>query len=92
MTLLISNDEPATDDELLAMLRIIGHRDAADELDNATLSTSLGWTATRTAALLGAARSRLLIWGIRVGGAPAPCFEDIVLTVQGRRLVATSDG
>jgi hypothetical protein len=84
-------DALATDGELMAMLRVIGDRDADDQLDSATLSRSLGWTAARTAASLGAARSRLLIWGIRVGGAPGPCFEDIVLTVQGRRLVATVD-
>ena len=88
----MSNDALAADDQLLAMLRIIGDRDAAEQLDNATLGRSLGWTAAKTAASLAAARSRLLIWGIRVGGAPGPCFEDIVLTVQGRRLVATIVG
>jgi hypothetical protein len=87
MTSVISNDGLVTDRQLLAMLRTIGDLDAADRLDNATLSRSLGWTAAKTAATLGAARSRLLIWGIRVGGTPAPCFEDILLTVRGRRRV-----
>ena len=76
----------------MVMLRAIGARDAAaDQLDSPTLSRLLGWTAAETAASLGAARSRLLIWGIRVGGTPGPSFEDIVLTVQGRRLVAAAD-
>jgi hypothetical protein len=87
-----SVDEPATDDHLVAMLRAIGDRDGvAGPLDNAGLGRCLGWTAARTAASLGAAKGRLLIWGIRVGGTPAPCFEDIELTVQGRRFLITAD-
>jgi hypothetical protein len=85
-------DEPATGDHLVTMLRTIGDRDAtAGQLDNAALGRCLGWTAARTAASLSAAKGRLLIWGIRVGGTPAPCFEDIELTVQGRRLLAAAD-
>ena len=92
MTAVVPTDEVVTDDQLVVMLRVIGDRDAAaDQLDSAGLSQSLGWTATKTASLLGAARSRLLIWGIRVGGDPAPRYEDIVLTVQGRRLVAAAN-
>jgi hypothetical protein len=34
----------------------------------------------------------LLIWGMRVGGVPGPQFEDIELTVQGRRLLLASHG
>lgn len=87
-----STDDPEVDDQLVTMLRMIGDRDStAAELDSATLARHLGWTATRTAAALDAAKRRLLIWGIRVGGIPAPCFEDIELTVQGRRLLATTD-
>lgn len=87
-----SLDEPATDDHLVAMLRTIGDRDAtAGQLDNAALGRCLGWTAARTAASLGAAKGRLLIWGIRVHGTPAPCFEDIELTVQGRRFLTAVD-
>jgi hypothetical protein len=40
-----------------------------------------------TASALAEARARLLIWGMRVGGTPAPRFEDLELTVQGRRLL-----
>jgi hypothetical protein len=86
-------DHPTTDEHLLAMLRVIGDRDAiAGQLDNAALGQLLGWTAARTAASLGAAKGRLLIWGIRVGGtSAAPSFEDIELTVQGRRLLTAAD-
>jgi hypothetical protein len=85
-------EDVAVDEQLVAMLQAIGDRDAsAEQLDNAALSRCLGWTADRTAAALGAAKARLLIWGIRVGGTPAPCFEDIELTVQGRRLLIAAD-
>jgi hypothetical protein len=85
--------DPTTQDDLLAMLRTIGDRDpTADQLDNAALGLLLDWTAARTAAALDTAKGRLLIWGIRVGGTPAPCFEEIELTVQGRRLLIAADG
>lgn len=83
---------PAADDHLVTMLRTINNRDpTAGQLDNAALARALGWTAARTAASLDAAKSRLLVWGIRVGGTPAPCFEDIELTVQGRRHLTAVD-
>lgn len=77
--------DPEADDQLIAMLRTIRDRDAAaaGELDSVTLARHLGWTAAMTAAVVAAAQSRLLIWGIRVGGTPAPCLEEIELTVQG---------
>jgi hypothetical protein len=88
MTAQPSVDEPEADDQLVAMLRTIGDGDATNgPLDSATLARRLGWPAARTAAALGAAKGRLLIWGIRVGGTPSPCFEEIELTVQGRRLL-----
>jgi hypothetical protein len=87
---------PARDseaDDQLVMLRTIGGLDpAAGQLDSATLARRLGWTAARTAEVLGTAKSCLLIWGIRVGGAPPPVFEEIELTVQGRRLLIATDG
>jgi hypothetical protein len=80
------------DDQLVAMLRTIGDGDATGEqLDSAALARRLGWTAARMAAALGEAKGSLLIWGIRVGGVPAPCFEEIELTVQGRRRLAAAD-
>jgi hypothetical protein len=80
-------------DDQLVMLRSIGDREAdADQLDSATLARRLGWTAARTAEMLGTAKGCLLIWGIRVGGTPAPYFEEIELTVQGRRLLTAADG
>jgi hypothetical protein len=85
--------DPEADDHLMAMLRGIRDRDAAaEDVDSVTLARHLGWTAAMTAATVAAAQSRLLIWGIRVGGTPAPCLEEIELTVQGRRLLSAADG
>jgi hypothetical protein len=80
----------ATDDLLVAMLRTIGERDT-EQLDSRTLGRSLGWTAAQTSDSLAAAKARLLIWAIRVGGNPGPLFEDIELTVQGRRFLTAAD-
>jgi len=83
----------SSDQPMLAMLRVIGEReDAVGQLDNGALARCLGWTAATTAESLAAAKAQLLIWGIRVGGNPAPCFEEIELTVQGRRLLTEHDG
>ena len=87
----LADDESAVDFDLCRMLRTIGDRDGGDgQLDSAALGRRLGWTAARTASSLGAAKGRLLVWGIRVGGNPGPCFEDIELTVQGRRFLAAA--
>ena len=83
--------EAMSDHDLLAMLQIIGGLGVrAESLDSTTVSRKLGWADARTAASLGEAKARLLVWGIRVGGTPAPRFEDIELTVQGRRLLAAA--
>lgn len=83
---------PAIDDPTVTMLRVIGDPDAtAEQLDSEALARRLGWTAAETAAALDAAKRGLLVWGIRVGGTPAPCFEEIELTVQGRRLLLAAE-
>ena len=82
-----------SDDDLLAMLQMIGDRDEPTEcLDSNGVSRGLGWSDAMTAASLDEAKARLLIWGIRVGGTPAPRFEEIELTVQGRRLLSPRHG
>ena len=83
--------EPERDDQLVAMLRTIGEREvSAGQLDSKVLGRCLGWTPAQTADSLVAAKASLLIWAIRVGGNPGPCFEDIELTVQGRRFLAAA--
>ena len=82
---------PTTDDQLVAMLRTIGDREiSAERLDSQILGKCLGWTPVHTSDSLVAAKARLLIWAIRVGGNPGPCFEDIELTVQGRRFLTSA--
>ncbi|MET0143893.1 MAG: hypothetical protein ABW328_03785 [Ilumatobacteraceae bacterium] len=82
---------PATDlgdpDDLLAMLRAIRDADTVDSVDNETVRRRLGWPAAVTADRLTDAKDRLLIWGVRVGGQPGPCYVDLELTVQGERLL-----
>jgi hypothetical protein len=79
-----------SDDELLDLLRVIcDSTERSEALTSSDVSRRLGWSDAVTASSLAEARARMLIWGMRVGGTPAPRFEDIELTVQGRRLLAT---
>jgi hypothetical protein len=79
-------------DDLLHLLRVIADStDRSPQLDSSDVSRTLGWSDAVTASSLAEARARLLIWGMRVGGTPAPRFEDIELTVQGRRLLLAAD-
>ena len=81
------------DAELVALLRVIHDGDAADApMDNDMLSTRLGWSADHVALQLTSAKDRMLIWGSRSGGTPAPRFTDLELTVQGRRFMAAVEG
>jgi hypothetical protein len=77
-----------SDDDLLTMLRAIDAGDAGSgPLDSSGVARRLGWTAATTASSLSDAKASMLIWGIRVGGTS---YEDIELTVQGRRLLTAS--
>ena len=55
--------------------------------DDCAVAQRLGWPPERVAERMSDARSRMLVWGVRVGGRPDPRFVDIELTVQGRRLL-----
>ena len=82
---------PPSDEQLVAMLRTIGDREVAGEqLDSTSLGRCLGWTSLQTSRSLVDAKARLLIWAIRVGSKPGPCFEEIELTVQGRRFLTAA--
>jgi hypothetical protein len=75
------------DAHVLSLLAAVRDAGAAFGVDSALLARQLGWPAEVVAERLADARARLLVWGVRVGGRPGPCFEDIELTVQGRRLL-----
>ena len=77
------------DVDLVALLGAIRDGDAADDpMDSDMLSARLGWSANDVALHLTSAKDRMLIWGSRSGGTPAPRFTDLELTVQGRRFMA----
>ena len=75
-------------ERMIAMLAAIQDGDDRDELmTNDLLVRRLRWTADEVAAYLDEAKQRTLLWGRRTGGTPKPYFEDLELTVQGRRLL-----
>ena len=80
------------DQQLMDLLRIVMAGDDANELaNNSILSSKLGWDLETVAACLQEAKDRSLLWGQRNGDKPAPWFNDLEITVQGRRFLRTAD-
>jgi len=82
-------DAPAlSDDDLLALLRAVDDADdGAGTVSNDVVGRRLGWAALVVSERLTVAKDRLLVWGVRVGGKSGPCYDDLELTVQGRRML-----
>lgn len=91
----MSDDADAVSDD--ARLRdLLGAVRDGDEsgtsMTNQLLVKQLGWPPADVAAMLSDAKDQLLIWGLKTGGTPQPHFEDIELTVQGRRFLRNATG
>jgi hypothetical protein len=71
--------------ELLAAIR--NGDETGQPMSNRLLAEQLGWTGREVADWLCTARARLLIWGLPGYGDPRPQFQELELTVQGRRLL-----
>ncbi len=82
------------DDSLMMdLLRVIQDGDDANELvNNAAIAKRLGWDLEVVAARLQEAKDSSLLWGQRSGDKPAPWFNDLEITVQGRRFLRTNAG
>lgn len=77
------------EDPVLEVLRLVRQGEEAGALhNNASLTAALGWTPQAVADALAEAKSRSLIWGERGGAKPQPWFNELEVTVQGRRLLA----
>lgn len=74
------------------MLELLAAIQAGDDQDrlmtNDLLVKRLRWAPAEVATCLDEAKQRMLLWGVRTGGTPKPYFEELELTVQGRRLLA----
>jgi hypothetical protein len=80
----------ADDEHILELLAAVRDGDeSGSPMSNGLLVDRLGWTAVEVAEWLSAARERLLIWGLPGWGNPRPQFNELELTVQGRRLLET---
>jgi len=76
------------DHRMRALLSAIGRGDdCGTPMSNQLLVDDLGWTPRDVAAMLHDAKAEMLIWGLRTGGNPQPNFEEIELTVQGKRFL-----
>jgi hypothetical protein len=77
------------DERLLQLLAAIQTGEDSDRLmTNDLLVKRLKWKPAEVAACLADAKQRMLLWGVPSGGTPKPYYEDLELTVQGRRLLA----
>jgi len=80
-------------DRVLELLNAIRRGDEASQpMSNQLLVEHLGWTPAEVADCLCTARARLLIWGLPGWGNPRPQFNELELTVQGRRLLEIRPG
>jgi hypothetical protein len=77
---------------LLQVLRVIqASDDSGSPANNASIASALGFDLELVANVLADAKERSLVWGQRSGEKPAPWFNELEVTVQGRRLLRTSD-
>lgn len=79
---------------MVELLGVVQAGDEADALvDNAIIAERLGWDLEAVSSCLHEAKERSLVWGRRSGEKPAPWFNELEITVQGRRLLKThADG
>ncbi len=81
------------DDQMIALLDVVQDGDESGDLvDNAFIAARLGWDLTVVASFLHDAKERSLVWGRRSGEKPEPWFNELEITVQGRRLLRTRTG
>jgi len=83
------SDAVAIDDRLMADLLAVVQAgdDGGTPVNNAAIAKSLGWDLEAVAAYLHDAKERSLVWGQRSGDKPAPWFNELEITVQGRRIL-----
>lgn len=80
-------------DRILELLNAVHRGDEAGQpMSNQLLVEHLGWTPAEVADWLSTARARLLIWGLHGWGVPRPQFNELELTVQGRRFLELAAG
>ena len=83
----------AEPDRLMELLTAVSRgEETGQPMSNPLLVEHLGWTATEVADSLCTARARLLIWGLPGSGNPRPQYDELELTVQGRRLLEVRSG
>lgn len=81
------------DIQMCALLGVVQDGDDTGvPVDNRLIATRLGWDLEAVASCLNEAKERSLVWGQRSGDKPAPWFNELEITVQGRRLLRTHAG
>jgi hypothetical protein len=81
----------SSEEELTRLLRAVKDGDLAGEpVDNEMLAAVLKLPLVSIASCLQEAKERSFVWGVRSGRQPGPWYEELEVTVQGKRFLSNS--
>jgi hypothetical protein len=81
----------SSEEELTRLLSAVKDGDLAGEpVDNEILAAVLNLPLVSIASCLQEAKERSFVWGVRSGRQPGPWYEELEVTVQGKRFLTNS--
>jgi hypothetical protein len=81
----------SSEEELTRLLKAVKAGDLAGEpVDNEMLAAALKLPLVSIASCLQEAKERSFVWGVRSGRQPGPWYEELEVTVQGKRFLSAS--
>ncbi len=81
----------SSEEVMTRLLRAVKDGDQAGApVDNEILAAVLNLPLASIASYLQEAKERSFVWGVRSGRQPGPWYEELEVTVQGKRFLSTS--
>jgi hypothetical protein len=81
----------SSEEEMTQLLRAVKDGDLAGApVDNEMLAAVLNLPLVSIASCLQEAKERSFVWGVRSGRQPGPWYEELEVTVQGKRFLSAS--
>ena len=81
----------SSEEEMTQLLRAVKDGDLAGApVDNEMLAAVLKLPLVSIASCLQEAKERSFVWGVRSGRQPGPWYEELEVTVQGKRFLSAS--
>ena len=82
----------SSEEEMTQLLRAVKDGDLAGApVDNEMLAAVLKLPLASIASCLQEAKERSFVWGVRSGRQPGPWYEELEVTVQGKRFLSASN-